>query len=132
MGRKLWKAYFFLALVLTVAALTLPFVIEGSPETAWWEWMYMPIYVVQIVGLFGFVFWRRLGIPPVWQVVFLVSVAYEAWSLFAMATDPELKGTDHAGFLVTNAAATLVLQLPMLIGLFLYGFRCKELWHGAT
>jgi hypothetical protein len=64
--------------------------------------------------------------------VFLVSVAYEAWSLFSMATDPELKGTDHAGFLVTNAAATLVLQLPMLIGLFLYGFRCKELWHGAT
>src|SRR5262245_8882410 len=131
MRRKLWQAYFFLALVLTIGGLALPFFIEASAETAWWEWMYMPIYVVQLIGLFGFVFWRRLGIPPIWQAVFLISLAYEAWSLFSMATDPELNGTGY-GFLVMTVATTLLLQLPMLIGLFLYGFRCKELWQGAT
>ena len=131
MRRKLWQAYFFLALVLTVAGLTLPFFIEASAETAWWEWMYIPIYVVQLIGLFGFVFSRRLGIPPIWQAVFLISLAYEAWSLFSMATDPELNGTGY-GFLVMTVATTLLLQLPMLVGLFLYGFRCKELWQGAT
>jgi len=131
MRRRLWQAYFFLALVLTVAGLALPFFIEASAETAWWEWMYMPIYVVQLIGLFGFVFSRRLGIPPIWQAVFLISLAYEAWSLFSMATDPELNGTGY-GFLVMTVATTLLLQLPMLVGLFLYGFRCKALWQGAT
>jgi hypothetical protein len=132
MRRKWWKAYFFLALALTLVVLALPFLVDESRETPWWEWMYVPLYVVQIVGLFGFVFWRRLGVPPVWQVVFLASIAYEIWDLFSMATDPDLKTTDHAGFLMTMVAATLVLQVPMLVGLFLYGFRCKELWHGAT
>jgi hypothetical protein len=132
MRRKWWKAYFFLALALTIGGVGAAFVFEDSGETAWWERIYIPLYIIQIVGLFGFVFWRRLGVAPVWQLVFLVSIAYEAWNLFSMASDPDLKGSAHAGFLLTTVVVSLVLQLPMLIGLFFYGFRCKELWHGAT
>jgi hypothetical protein len=70
MQRKWWKVYFFLALTLTVLGVALPLFIDEGQELAWWEWIYMPLYVVQIVGLFGFVYWRRLAIPPLWQFVF--------------------------------------------------------------
>ena len=132
MRRRWWRAYFYLMLVLTVVGLGLPFFIESDRETAWWEWLYFPLYAVQIVGLFGFVYWRRLGVPLVWQVAFLASLIYEVWDLFQMSTDPELKGTDYAGFLASTVGVTLLLQVPMLIALFLYGYRSKELWHGAT
>ena len=132
MHRKLWKAYFFLALALTLAGLAVPLFVDESTKLAWWEWIYIPLYAVQIVGLFGFAFWRRVAIAPLWQFVFVASVVYEAWDLFSMATDPELKSTGHGGFLAATVAVTLLLQVPMLIGLFLYGFRCKELWHSAT
>jgi hypothetical protein len=132
MHRKCWKAYFFLALTLTIAGLALPLFVDEGRELGWWEWIYLPLYAVQIVGLFGFVYSRRLAIPPLWQFVFVASVIYEVWDLFSMAIAPELKGTGHTGFLVTNVAAALLLQVPMLIGLFLYGFRSKELWRGAT
>jgi hypothetical protein len=132
MRRRLWKAYFFLALALTFLGLALPVFVGEDPKMAWWEWVYMPLYVVQIVGLFGFVFWRRLAVPPVWQFVFIASVAYEAWNLVSTATNPELEGTGYTGLALMTVGATLVLQAPMFIGLFLYGFRCRELWHGAT
>ena len=132
MSRKWWKAYFFLALALTVGGLALPLFVDEAREQALWEWIYIPLYAVQIVGLFGFVYWRRLAIPPLWQFVFVASVVYAAWDLFSMATDPELKGNSYADLVFATAGLTLLFQVPMLIGLFLYGFRCKELWRGAT
>src|SRR5688572_14146823 len=112
MHRKWWKAYFFLMLALTVGGLALPLFIENDRQMAWWEWLYYPLYAVQIVGLFGFVYWRRFGVPLVWQVVFLASVMYEVWDLFQMSTDPELKGMGYEGFIASTVAATLVLQVP--------------------
>jgi hypothetical protein len=132
MRRIWWKAYFFLALALTIGGVGLALFFGEGKETAWWERIYIPLYVIQIIGLFGFVFSRRLGVAALWQLVFLASVAHEAWNLSSMASDSELRGSAHAGLLLSTIAASLVLQLPMLIGLFLYGFRCKGLWHGAS
>ena len=132
MHRKWWKAYFFIVLALTVGGLALPLFIEFDREMAWWEWLYFPLYAVQIVGLFGYVYWRRLGVPLVWQAVFVASLMFEVWDVFHMSTDPEFQGTGYEGFIASTVAATLIIQVPMLIGLFLYGFRSKELWHGAT
>jgi hypothetical protein len=132
MRRRWWKAYFVFALLLTIGAFALPFVVKGGAEMPWWHWVYVPLYIAQLVGLFGFVFWRRIGVPPLWKLVFLGSVAYTASNLLSMATLPGIASTEHGGFLIAGVVANLVLQVPMLIGLFLYGFRCKELWHGAT
>jgi hypothetical protein len=131
MNRKWWKAYFFLALALTVFGLAFPLFVDERPKVAWWEWVYIPLYIVQIVGLFGFSFWRKIAIPPLWQFVFIASVAYEAWNLYSTVTDREL-APEYGGFIASTLAATLLLQVPLLVGLFLYGFRCKELWRGAT
>jgi hypothetical protein len=131
MKRKWWKAYFFVVLALTIFGLVIPLFADEERKVAWWEWVYIPVYLVQIVGLFGFVFWRRIAAPTVWQFVFVAGVVYEIWELYSMATGPELPG-DYAGFLASTIVGTLVLQIPLWIGLFLYGFRCRELWRGAT
>src|SRR5262245_33658376 len=99
MRRTWWKVYFFLVLALTIGGVGLALFFDEGKETAWWERVYIPLYIIQLVGLFGFVFWRRLGVAAVWQLVFLVSVAYEGWNLFSMASDPELRDSGHAGFL---------------------------------
>ena len=133
MRRKWWKAYFFLVLAMTAAGLALPLFVEKTRETAWWEWVYVPLYVVQVIGLFGFVYLRRVGVPPIWQFVFLASVAYEIWDLFSMATDSGMQGIGHERLLIAAAlVASFGLHLPLLIGLYLYGFRCRQLWHSAT
>jgi hypothetical protein len=131
MNRKWWKAYFYLALTLTVFGITFPLFVDQSQKMAWWEWIYIPLYTVQIIGLFGFVFLRRLAVPLFWQFVFSASVVNEVWDLYSMATDPEI-GSDYVDLLVSIVAVTLLLQVPLLIGLFLYGFRCKGLWRGTT
>jgi hypothetical protein len=126
MRRTWWKTYFVVILALTVLGLASRFLVQDARQLPWWEWLLIPLFIIQIVGLFGFAYWRRLGIPVLWRVVFLASVANEVWDLVSITTDPDLK--DDTFFV----GATLFLQIPMLIGLFLYAFRCKELWHRAT
>jgi hypothetical protein len=128
MNRKWWKIYFFLALVLTFAEFVLLLFVDDGRTLVWWEWAYVPLYTIQIVGLFGFVYRHRLAIPLLWKFAFVASVAYEVWELLSIATDPQLHGADQAIFFVATVAMGLALQVPMLLGLFLYGFRSKELW----
>jgi hypothetical protein len=126
MRRTWWKVYFLVILAPTILGIASRLFVEHDRQLPWWEWLVIPLSVVQIVGLFGFVYWRRLVSPLLWQVVFLLSVANEVWDLVSISTDPELK--DDTFFV----GAVVFLQIPLLIGLFLYGFRCKELWRGAT
>ena len=84
MRRTWWKVYFLVILALTVLGLAPRFFTEEGRQLPWWEWLLIPLFVVQIVGLFGFAFWRRLFIPLLWQVVFLVSVANEVWDLASL------------------------------------------------
>jgi hypothetical protein len=122
MRRKWWKAYFFFALAVTVCGFAVVVFFDDGADQLWWEWIDIPLYSLQLVGLFGFAYWRRLGSPSLWQFILVATVLYEAWNLYSMASDPELKETAHMGFVITTLAATLLLQVPMFIGLFLYGF----------
>lgn len=129
MRRSWWKAYFFFALAVAIAALSLPLWVEEFREMTWWDWTSIPLSIVQLTGLFGFAWWRRLGVPVVWQVVFLASVFCEGWALVSMATDADLRSGGHEALITLQILGTLLLQGPLLIALFLYGFRCKKLWQ---
>jgi hypothetical protein len=130
MHRNWWKAYFFLALAIAVAIMALPlYVYEEGPSTDWRDWMDVPLYMMQLIGLFGFAYWRRIGAPVVWQIVFLGSLAYSGWSWFSMATDPDLLNAGHEALIVLSILGSLLLEAPLLIALFLYGFKCRALWR---
>lgn len=96
----------------------------------WWEWGFIPLYILQVVSLFGFVYSRRITSAKIWQALFVVTAAYEIWNAYYM-------GMTWAP-LVTPAGVAFafmsgyLLQIPLWYGNFLYGFRCKELWHGKA
>lgn len=132
MRRNWWKAYFFFALAMTIGALSLPLWVEEFREMTWWDWTAIPLSIVQLTGLFSFAWWRRLGVPLVWQAVFLVSVFHEGWALVSVANDPDLRNAGHEALIALQILGTLLLQGPLLIALFLYGFRCKKLWQPCS
>ena len=122
-----WKAYFYLLLVLTIGAATFTFLGDLHGETPWWEWGFVPLYVLQLAGLFGFAYGRAVAEARLWRVIFIASVAYEAWNLATTAMDPEVAA--HPELLGMAALLSFGLQLPLLVALYLYGFRSEALWR---
>ncbi len=140
--RWYWKAYFFLsallvalgvgfALVLLVALVsgfsfewldesTVPEMIAGSAA--------LPFYAVQLVGLYGFIYWRRFGYERLWQLVFAVTVIDMVWTIYSVTDDlPDLQGYETA-FSVGMGLAGIILEAPLLVALFVYAFRSSTLW----
>jgi hypothetical protein len=132
MSHAWWKKYFFFALALFLAQLGLMVFFEEAWRTTGWDWAYVPIAAAELAGLLGFAWRRRLGRPELWQIVFLASLAYEAAGWFSLATDPDLKAGAHESFIMLALLADWIVRLPMLIALFLYGFRSKALWQPGT
>ncbi len=128
--RPWWKAYFFFAVIITAIGIAASFVFADEMAMIWPEYFFFVLYVIQIVGLFGFVYRRRIANPIIWQWVFLATVAYELWNVYQTATDTDPASSLPVLFAAIAIAAYLT-QAPMWFGLFHYGFRCRELWQRA-
>ncbi len=74
--RLWWKLYFLVALVLMVLTAIAPLFVEPT-EVQWWTWSDIPLYLVQLIALFGLAFWRRIGASRLWQLIFIATLAYE-------------------------------------------------------
>jgi hypothetical protein len=126
----LWKSYFYFTVVLTVCSIALAFLGAGESNMLWWEWWYVPLYFLQAVSLFGFVYWRRIVSSAVWKTVFVFSVGDGIWNAYDMATNWFSTATP---VLVTVVSLVVYLvQVPLWYGNFLYAFRCKVLWNAKT
>ena len=125
-----WKLYFYCAVVLTVCSVSV--LIWGNDEihNLWWDWAYVPLYVFQAISLFGFVYMRPIAGATLWKTLFVISVAYEIWNAYDMATSWVPMTTPIAAAVVI--ALVYFVQIPLWYGNFLYGFRCKELWNAKT
>ena len=121
-SRTFWKTYFYLFLALTVVAIVaMPFLApEGT--TPWDYWRHAPLYVVQLVAIFGLAYWRRLASRLAWQIVFAATVASELRTFYQMGS-PDF---------VWIIALMYAFRIPLWVGLFLYAFRSKGLWASAT
>lgn len=125
-----WRFYFYFALVLTAASITVGFWGNDEIHNQWWEWGYIPLYLLQAVALFGFVYWRPIGSVSFWKALFLITVAYEIWNAYDMLTSWVPLATP----VVASTVLLLVyfVQIPLWYGNFLYGFRCTGLWNAKT
>ena len=127
-----WLAFFALNVIVALIAIATPLLLEPVREQyVWWQWAYVPLLVLQSVGLFGYVFSRRVGFPRIWQFAFVISVPYALWGLYSPTLNATFAGRS-AGFWVATIAFGLVLEVPMLIALFRYGFLSKDVWNRAT
>jgi hypothetical protein len=126
-----WFVYFAFAAIVALVTIVTPLLLELVRERwVWWQWVYIPLIVFQMAGLFGYVFSRRIGFPRLWQFAFVVSVPYALWGSYSLTLNPTFAGRS-VGFWVAIIAFGFVLNVPLLIALFRYGFRSKDIWNAT-
>ena len=131
-GRRFWKVYFFSMVVLTIGAYVVPFFIASEPTGHEAEDLaLLPLYIAQLVGLFGFAYWRSIGTRRIWQYVFAATVLETAWMLDGFAA--ELPPSELASSFVIVLVVTILPLLGLLLfALYSYAFRASNLWAKAT
>jgi hypothetical protein len=132
--RWYWKAYLVFLASLTIGGLGLSFY--------WWEetasidriaeWLSLPMYLVQLVGLIGFIYWRPIGSVLLWKFVFAATILELGWIMYEFSEPTVTFSAQDAVFLVTISVVGAIIFLPLLIALYIYAFRSGELWSKAT
>jgi hypothetical protein len=130
--RWYWKVYLAVMVVLTAAAIgvSLYYRKEAASYYGVADWASLPMYVVQLVGLFGFIYGRRIGSPLLWKLVFAATVLEQAWMVYETATDVGPLSFDDLPIIAAMAVIGAVIYLPLLVALFIYAFRSPALWAG--
>ena len=130
--RRLWKGYFFLMVALTIGGYVLPFFIPAEESGEEFEdLVLLPLYFAQLVGLFGFAYWRAIGTRRIWQWIFGATVLETAWMLYGFVT--ESPQSELGSSFMIGLAVTIVPLLALLFwALFSYAFRAPSLWAKAT
>jgi FtsH-binding integral membrane protein len=130
--RRLWKVYFFLMVALTIGGYLLPLFVSAEPSGEEFEDLVLiPLYLAQLVGLFGFAYWRAIGTRRIWQWIFGATVLETVWMLYGFVT--EVPPSELGSFFMIGLAATIVPLLALLFwALFSYAFRAPSLWAKAT
>lgn len=129
--RRLWKAFFFVMVALTVGGYALVFVVPAEPTDRELEDLFLlPLYVAQLVGLFGFAYWRAVGTRRIWQWIFAATIVEVAWMIYGFVTEaaPWELG---AAFMIGLAATLVPLFALQLVALYSYAFRADDLWAKA-
>ena len=131
MRRWYWKLYLLVMAVLTIAGWGLMFFLSGEITSIedMAEWAALPMYLVQLVGLFGLVYGRRIGSARVWKLVFAVTALDFLWNGYSLAINAESFANISAIFLVFMAAVVAAIFVPLLAALYLYAFRSDEMWN---
>jgi hypothetical protein len=128
--RWYWKAYFVVMTALTLVAIAFAFFppSESTDYDLLVDWAAVPLYIVQLVGLFGFVYSRRIVRPMLWRLVFVASVIELLWTLYSLLADLTDAAESYWSVLGVISLAIVAMTVPMLIALYRYGFRSPELW----
>jgi hypothetical protein len=130
--RRFWKGFFFLMVVLTIGGYALPFLYpEEIGQNEFQDLALLPLYLAQLVGLFGFAYWRAIGTRRIWQWIFGATVLETAWMTHGFLS--ESPPSELGSVFVIGLAATLIPLLALFLwALFSYAFRATHLWAKAT
>src|SRR5260221_9617865 len=85
--RWYWKMYFILMAALTVGGVGLSFYHwnETASLDRLAEWASLPLYIVQLVGLLGFIYCRRIDLSMLCELVILATVLELGLAAYLMA-----------------------------------------------
>ncbi|MGH8223544.1 MAG: hypothetical protein ACREQZ_11280 [Woeseiaceae bacterium] len=117
---------------LTIGGYVLSFFVPAEPSGKEFEdLVLLPLYLAQLIGLFGFAYWRAIGTRRIWQWIFGATVLETAWMVHGFVT--EIPPSELGSFFMIGVAATIVPLLALLFwALFSYAFRAPGLWAKAT
>jgi uncharacterized membrane protein YhaH (DUF805 family) len=130
--RQFWKGYFFLMLAMAIGGFVLPFFVPPEDRGEVFEDLaLLPLYIAQLVGLFGFAYSRAIATRRVWQLIFGATVLEVMWVLYGFVT--VVPPSELGSSFVVGVALIMVPFLTLLcVGLYSYAFRSTDLWAKAT
>ena len=119
-----WKIYFVVYMLLLV--MSLPDLLLDA-GTGVWDFVYLPFLFAASLGLFGFVFMKRIFTAPVWLPVLVAVVGADI--LYPYLTDVDLSaGMSETAYLV-SAVIGWSLSIPNYVALYLYSKPGNPIWY---
>lgn len=119
-----WKIYFVVYLLLLV--LSLPDLLLDA-STGPWDFVYLPFLFAASLGLFGFVFMKRIVSAPIWRPVLVAVVGADI--LYPYLTDVDLSGNMSRTVYMVSVAIGWSLSIPNYVALYLYSKPGNPIWE---
>lgn len=126
-SHAVWKAFFWIALLLTVVSAVSVALI---PVMTLLDWIDFAVSVVALAGLGGLAFQKALGRRRFWIAFFAFCTLWSA--VYAVALP--LLGVPLYGQVITmdaGFAISFVFTVMMLVALYVYALRAEHLWGEA-
>ena len=130
-----WKIYFWLIVCVSIWGLSFTLSHENSGLI---EIIDIPMGLIATIGLFGYVFSKRIYKQSFWICFFWIFLAYSLVSPFlseiefSPPDDPELSAAENKFIntfsMIFSFALIIPLFLPWFIGLLLYALPSNKLW----
>ena len=130
-----WKIYFWLIVCVSIWGLSFTLSHENSGLI---EIIDIPMGLIATIGLFGYVFSKRIYKQSFWICFFGVYLAYSLVSPFlseiefSTPDDPELSAAENKFINTFSTILSFVLIIPLFlpayIGLLLYALPSNKLW----
>ena len=130
-----WKIYFWLIICVSVWGLNYTLSHENSGLI---EIIDIPMTLIATIGLFGYVFSKRIYKQSFWICFFWILLAYSLVSPFlseiefSPPDDPELSAAENKFINTFSTILSFVLIIPLFlpayIGLLLYALPSNKLW----
>ena len=130
----LWKMYFVLFVCLNVLGVGILFSEENFGII---EIIDLPMTLISIIGLYGYVFSKRIHKQSFWFSFFWVYLVFSFVSPFLseigfLADDPELSDAENKFVNIFTIVTMIPLILPAYIGLLLYALPSNKLWKNIN
>ena len=119
-----WKIYFFFITILSGVGMV-SFFFEPNIGIA--EYIFLPLWVVATVGIYGFVFIKPVYKPQFWLKFVVVYIVFTVAYYFITEIDQRM-GMGDTEFYVTNAIGWLI-SLPAYFALYAYGKPSNPAWE---
>tara|TARA_B100000586_G_C19769749_1_gene285392 strand:+ start:33 stop:470 length:438 start_codon:yes stop_codon:yes gene_type:complete len=130
----LWKMYFVLFVCLNVLGVGILFSEENFGII---EIIDLPMTLISIIGLYGYVFSKRIHKQSFWFSFFWVYLVFSFVYPFLreiefLAHDPELSDAENKFLNIFVIVTMIPLILPAYIGLLLYALPSNKLWKNIN
>jgi len=121
---KWWRYYFYFLVALTALGFTEIFFNEAAGIT---EAIYYPLSVVGLIGLYGYVFSKKILHRTFW--LYFIAIYLAATIAYYFVTDIDMSaGMTPEEYIYVNIFSWLI-SLPGYIGILLYGLPSNKLWN---
>jgi ABC-type polysaccharide/polyol phosphate export permease len=118
-----WKAYFCLIFI------------NYFRNYSWhslgrsWEIIDMLIFVMAMVGFFGFCWRKRIFTRMVWAVFFPIGMLFSLYYQCVVSIHPYVAAAAGGLSLAFWAIKNIAVYAPVAVALYLYSYKCRKLWE---